>query len=187
MKIILGSESKWRKMMLEDMGIKFKVMPANIDEKAIRINDPKELTLSLARAKAAALKTQITGPAILITSDQVVVCDGVILEKPETAEQAKSFLRGYNHSPAEVVTAVVVTNLSTGKTAETVDTSTVFFYLFTEQIIEDLIKDPDVYALCGAFKVSEGFKKQIQRIEGKRDSVIGLPKDATLELIKEVS
>jgi septum formation protein len=187
MKIILGSESKWRKMLLEKTGIKFEVMPANIDEKAIRLSNPKELTLALAKAKAEAIKSKVSEPAILITSDQVVVCDCEILEKPETEEQAKRFLRGYNHSPAEVVTAVVVTNLATGKTAEIVDIATVFFYLFTEEVIEELVKDPDVYTLCGAFKVSGGFEKQIQRIDGDKDSVIGLPIRVTLELIKEVS
>lgn len=186
MKIILGSESKWRKILLEEAGIDFEVMPANIDERAIHIDNPRELTMTLAKSKTEALKSKISEPAILITSDQVVVCNGEILEKPENEEQAKSFLRGYNHSPAEVVTAVVVTNLATGKTAEIVETAIVFFYYFSEMIINELVKDADVYALCGAFKVSEGFEKQIQRIYGEKDCVIGLPIKATLELIKQV-
>lgn len=186
LKIVLGSESKWRKMMLEEMGLAFEVMPANIDEKMIRENDPKKLTMALAKAKAVALIPRISDPVILITSDQVVVCDGVIMEKPETEEEAKRFLKAYNDSPAETVMSMVVTNTKTGKTAEATDVATVFFYTFFEETINELVKDPDVYSLCGAFKVSDGFEKQIQRIEGKRDSVIGLPKEITMALIEEV-
>ena len=36
MKIILGSGSKWRKIILEKAGYDFEVMTADIDEKAIR-------------------------------------------------------------------------------------------------------------------------------------------------------
>jgi len=42
--IILGSQSKYRRKILENMGYDFKIMPANIDEKAIRFDDPKKPT-----------------------------------------------------------------------------------------------------------------------------------------------
>src|SRR3989344_5547078 len=96
MKIILGSQSKGRRKMLEEMGYEFEVRSANIDEKAIRIDDPKELTLALARAKAEALRAQFLEDAILITSDQVVVWNGEIREKPQDKKKAEDFLEGYN-------------------------------------------------------------------------------------------
>lgn len=52
MKIILGSQSRSRRKVLEKLGYEFEVMPADIDEKAIRFDDPTKLTLVLARAKA---------------------------------------------------------------------------------------------------------------------------------------
>ena len=93
MKIILGSKSKGRKRMLEEMGIEFEVMVADINEKAIRFDDPKELVLALARAKAEVLKQKIPEPTILITSDQVVVWEGKIREKPENEKEARFFAR----------------------------------------------------------------------------------------------
>ena len=87
MKIILGSQSKGRKKMLEEMGYEFEVMSADIDEKAIRFENPKELTLALARVKAEAIKPKIYGSALLVTSDQVVTWNGQIREKPENTEQ----------------------------------------------------------------------------------------------------
>lgn len=147
MKIILGSKSKGRKKILEEMGFQFEVKTANIDEKTIRFEDPKELTLALARAKAEALKPQISEPAILITSDQVVVWEGKIREKPENEKEVKEFLEGYELFPAETVTAVVVTNIETGKQAEGIDIAKVYFHPFSKEDVDELIKEGSVFHL----------------------------------------
>jgi predicted house-cleaning NTP pyrophosphatase (Maf/HAM1 superfamily) len=87
MHIILGSQSHGRRELLSAMGDAFAVMPAHIDERAIRADNPGMLTLVLAHAKADALLPQIHEPALLITSDQVVVWQGKIREKPQHAEE----------------------------------------------------------------------------------------------------
>ncbi len=188
MKIILGSQSKGRKRMLEEMGVSFEVMPANIEEKAIRFEDPKELVLAIARAKTDALKSKIFEPAILITSDQIVVWQGRIREKPENEKEAREFLEGYNIHPAETVGAVVVTNLETGKQAEGVDTAKVHFSPFSEDEIDCLVADEQIFNFAGGFTIDgERWVSHIREIEGTRDSVIGLPKDLTRRLICEVT
>ncbi|XP_042517053.1 dTTP/UTP pyrophosphatase-like [Macadamia integrifolia] len=50
-KIILGSSSLSRREILAEMGYKFTVMPADIDEKSIRKEKPEELVMALAEAK----------------------------------------------------------------------------------------------------------------------------------------
>ena len=188
MKIILGSQSEGRRRMLEEMGITFEVMPAHIDEKALRLDNPKELVLALAKAKADALKSKIFESAVLITSDLVVVWHGKIMEKPENENEAKEFLEGYNLYPADTVTAVVVTNLDTGKQVAGVDTATVHFNPFTESEIQSLIADGDVFNRAGGFTIDgDGWISHIKKIEGTRDSVIGLPKDLTRRLLREVT
>lgn len=188
MKIILGSQSAGRKKMLEEMGIEFEVMTANIDEKAIRNNDPKELVLDLAKAKAEALKSKIHEPAILITSDQVVVCNDEILEKPENKEDVKRYLKNYERYPAETFTSVVVTNLETGKQESGVDIATTYFVPFSDQEINELVKYDKVYTWAGGYDVDdEKFISHIKSIEGTRDSTMGLPKDLTKILINKVT
>lgn len=174
--------------MLEELGVRFRVLSADIDEKAIRFDNPKKLVLALARAKAEALKPRISRPAILITSDQVVVWQGKIREKPENGNEAKKFLEGYNSAPAETVTAVVATNLATGQRAEAVDVAKIYFNHFSTDKINDIISRGQVFSLAGGFTVDgEDWKDNIGKIEGARDSVIGLPKQITKNLIKEVS
>lgn len=174
--------------MLEEMGIDFEVMAAHIDEKAIRREDPKELVMAIARAKTDALKSRISKAAILITADQVVVWQGKIREKPENAKEAREFLEGYNVHPVETVGALVVSNLQTGERAEGVDTAIVHFNPFSETDIEWLIADGQVFTLAGGFTIEGNmWERHIKKIEGTRDSVIGLSKDLTQRLISEVA
>src|SRR3989338_10915188 len=152
MNIILGSQSRGRREVLEKMGIRFEVMPSDIDEKTIRHEDPATLTLMLARAKTAALLPRITKPALLICSDQVVVFDGAIREKPENREEALMFLRGYSPSGCvETVTAVVVTNTATGHSEEGVDVARIWFRAIPTDIIVKYIDTGEAYIHGGGF------------------------------------
>lgn len=186
MKIILGSQSKGRKKVMEEMGFQFEVMSSDIDEKAIRYDDPKVLTMTLAHAKADALFPKIKEEAILITTDGVVVCNGRVLEKPENDDEAREFLRGYAKYPAEVITSVVVTNTVTKKQAEGTDSAIIYFNPIPENVIDQLIAEKEIFALAGAFDIFGLFEKYIQKIEGERESIIGLPKALTLKLMEEV-
>jgi septum formation protein len=187
MKIILGSQSKGRAQMLREMGVEFETMSADIDEKAVRFSDPRQLTSVLANAKADELLKRIHEPAILITSDQVVAWNGEILEKPESLEEAKEFLRKYNQAPARTVTAVVVVNTQTGKRVEGMSEVGVYFKHMSESQIEDMTTDPRVFTWAGAFSVLDCQERGlIERLEGPTDSVVGLPKDLTRQLMQQV-
>ena len=61
--------------LCQEVGLKYDVLTADIDEKAIRREDPSELVSVLAQAKASAIQsrmaeTELTN-ALLITCDQV--------------------------------------------------------------------------------------------------------------------
>lgn len=187
MKIILGSQSAHRKDILTKMGFNFEVMVADIDEKAIRFQDPGQLTLEIARAKAEALLPRIQEPTILITSDQVVVYNGKIREKPENDDEAREFLRSYTEAPASTVTAVVVVNTATGKRAEGVDIAHVWFDPIPEEVIEEFVRHGYASVEAGAFAIDNPLlEKYVRRIEGEEESIIGLPKKMTFELIQKV-
>jgi len=186
MKIILGSASKQRKGVLEKMGYVFEVMTADIDEKAVRDTDPRKLTMALAKAKAEALRSRIKEPALLITADQVVVCNGKILEKPENAEQARSFLRGYAYYPAQPTNSIVVTNTETGVQVGGSDENTVYLHPLPEDVIEQLIAEGNVFSWAGAYALIDPLIiPYIDRIEGSIDSAEGLPRELTERFLKE--
>ena len=81
-RIILGSSSKVRRKLMDELcqeagGFKYDVLTADIDEKAIRRDDPEDLVTVLAKAKATAIQNRMTpeektnADALLITCDQV--------------------------------------------------------------------------------------------------------------------
>ena len=186
MKIILGTASKQRREVFETMGYDFEVMTADIDEKAIRSDSPEELTLALARAKAAALQKRITEPAILITADQVIVWQGEIREKPENAEQARIYLSTCHMAPSRIVNGIVVTNIGTGAQAVANDFTAVAFKKIPEDVIARLIQEGNVFSWAGGFAVEDPFiAPYVESIEGEEGSTRGLPKALTEKLMKE--
>jgi len=188
MKIILGSQSEGRKQMMEEMGYEFEVMAADIDEKAIRHTRPRELVLALANAKADALLPRIKEPALLITADQVVAWKDEIREKPGDETQAKGYLRTYHEAPAECVNGIAVTNTATGKRVSRVNVSKVFFRRIPEDVIDNVMEEFDVFSHAGGFSItSRLLNPYVEHIEGTIDSVIGLPKELTKQMIKEVA
>lgn len=186
MKLILGSQSKWRAKELEKAGFVFETMSANIDEKAIRHSDPEKLVSVLAHAKAEALRNQIVEPALLITTDQVVVCDGKIREKPVDEAEARIFLNSYLEHPAEVVNGVVVTNTLTGKQVDGIDRAKVFYKSTLGTAIEELISKGDVMTCGGAFQAEDPtMLAHTARIEGGLDSFTGMPIGLVTRLLAE--
>ena len=187
MKIILGSQSIGRRSVLEKAGYEFDVVPANIDEKAIRSKDYEKLPLLIARAKTEKLLKEIGDDAVLITSDQVVVCNGELREKPENEEQAREYIMSYSNYPAQTNTAVVVTNTKNGKQAEGVDIAKVYFKHIPKKTIDELIYEGRVLSVAGGFTIENPLiQPYVIRIEGEMSSVTGLPLKLVEKLLEVV-
>ncbi len=186
MKIILGSGSKFRQEALKEMGYEIEVKPSKIDEKTIRTEIPHELPLLLARAKNKALAPSLKN-SILITADTVVIHEGQLREKPCDEQELRHFLTTYWQAPAEVLTAVVVANTTTGKTLEGVESTKVYFHKFPDSLIEELISHGAFMAAAGGF-IAEmpAIKKYIVHMDGEMDTVMGLSKELTSKLIQGV-
>ena len=71
----------------------------------------------LAHEKADAILKKLRSDAdvskdsILITSDQIITCNGRVLEKPLNADEARGFLRGYSGKNCSTVGSIVLTRL----------------------------------------------------------------------------
>lgn len=176
MNLILGSQSKGRAQVLAKFGYAFKVMHSSIDEKAIRSDNYEELPLLIARAKASALLPLISEPALLITADLVLVCNGELREKPHSLLEAERFLKSYSENVAKTITAVVVTNTHTGSQKEGVDIASVHFKKIPDSIIQQILEKGEIMYGAGALIVEDPLiTPYIDWIEGDMDSVIGLP------------
>ncbi|WJX09312.1 hypothetical protein P8452_00161 [Trifolium repens] len=195
-KIILGSSSVARRKILSEMGYQFTLMSADIDEKSIRKDTPEELVMALAEAKADAIisKLQTTSnqervdePTLLIAADTVVVYEGVIREKPSSKEEARQFLKDYSGRKAATVGSVLVTNLKTGLRKGGSDRVDIYFNEIPDEIIEKLVDEGITLYVAGGLIIEHPLIfPYVKEVVGTTDSVMGLPKDLTEKLLKEV-
>nr|VDC69152.1 unnamed protein product [Brassica rapa] len=191
-KVILGSSSIARRSILTDMGYQFTLMSADIDEKSIRKEKPEELVLALAEAKAEAIVQRIPDdvedkPTLLVTCDQVVVYEDAVREKPSSVVEAREYIRSYSKGHTATVSSVVVTNLNTGFRKGGVDRVEIYFNEISEEIIDKLIEEGMVLRVAGALLIEHPLILPcIKQVVGTTDSVMGLPKELTEKLLKEV-
>jgi predicted house-cleaning NTP pyrophosphatase (Maf/HAM1 superfamily) len=126
--LILGSASFTRKQILKEMKIEYHVLVRPIDEKQVgnrTLETPEQLTNNIAQAKMNHLVKEIMAGNcdmdlpkhekdqewFIMTADQVVTCQGKILEKPDNEAQAKDFVTQYGQHPCTTVGCVVLTHL----------------------------------------------------------------------------
>ena len=185
---VLGSQSSARKLLFSRLGHEFQTMAADIDEQAIRSEDFERLPLLLAHAKADALLPRVSPDAILITCDQVVVCNGALREKPATAEQARHWIAGYAASPAQTNSAVVVHNVAAGRRVEGLDIARVYFRALPPDAVQELLDEGNVQRSAGAFLIEDHrFLCRVERMDGDIDSIMGMPLTLTARLIREAT
>ncbi|XP_010677776.1 uncharacterized protein LOC104893375 isoform X3 [Beta vulgaris subsp. vulgaris] len=202
-KIILGSKSKARREILEQMGYEFTIMTADIDEKAIRKEKPEDLVMALAEAKADAIisKLQIADiqvndsePTLLISADTVcipffkpvVVYEGMVREKPSSKEEARRYMKDYSGSKASTVSSVLVTNLQTGFRKGEWDKVEILFDEIPDETIDKLIEEGAVLGVAGGLIIEHPLiLPLVKEVVGTTDSVMGLPKAVAERLISE--
>lgn len=192
--ILLGSGSSSRKQLLSEMGYSFNVVKADIDERAIgdRTSDARveELVLLLANAKAdtiiSRLPMESKGP-ILLTADQVVTCNGKILEKPLNIEEFRGFVSEYSIFPCRTVGSVVLTDTATGRRVQGVDTATIYLRPLPQETVEALISEGGIFYCAGGLMIENPLvEPHIDRVEGTLDSVMGLSKELVQRLMQEL-
>lgn len=110
--LILASGSKARQEMLTRAGLKFKAIPADIDEKALLAAlknklPPAEIAAALAQEKAKFVTAQNPG-AYVVGADQILVFKGKIFSKAATKEEARASLQKLRGQTHHLISAVCV-------------------------------------------------------------------------------
>jgi len=189
--IVLGSQSSSRCSLLRAAGVPFTARATNIDEKAIRCAEPRELVLALARAKAEALLPHLPArldgkTVLLLTADQVVVHEGRVLEKPDSEDEARAFVRGYSNSSASTVGGLRVTNVESGFWA--LDEATVYFGELPSTLADALLLEGALMHCAGGLMAEHPLvTPHVLRTQGGLDSVMGLGLASASRLLLEAA
>jgi septum formation protein len=173
MKIVLASESQFRKRALDMLGLAYEIRPSGIDEKTIRDHNPSDLTRKLAEAKARKVAGECPD-AVVVSGDAVVSKSGRIYEKPRHIDEASQFLRELSGSQFQFVTSLAVIHSQTQKMLSTVEVSDISFRPLDDREIQAYINKYSVLSYAGAFE-SDAVLKFAERISGSYNFVTALP------------
>jgi septum formation protein len=173
MKLVLASESQFRRRALDMLGLAYEICPSGIDEKAIRDNNPADLTRKLAEAKARKVASACSG-AVVVSGDAVVSKGDRIYEKPRSTDEAAQFLRELSGSEFQFVTALAVIHSETDRMLSTVEISNISFRELVEREIQAYISKHAVLSYAGAFE-SDAVLRFAEQISGSYNFVTALP------------
>ena len=188
--IILASQSFARQALLKQAAIAFKAVPASLDEEMIRqaaLSEgagAEEIAILLAEMKGEKCAANYPD-AMIIASDQLLVCEGDIYGKPKSLEDAKSQLMRLSGKRHQLITAVIL--FDKGKRIwHHIARPEITFHQFEEAQIDDYLdhfKDDALNSPASYYLEGPGIHL-FADIFGDYYAILGLPMMALLPQLK---
>lgn len=183
MPLILASTSRYRKALLEKLGLPFQCASPEVDETPIPGESAEALVRRLARAKAMAIAER-HDHGLIIGSDQVCVCDGQILGKPGTVENAVAQLMRAQGKRVTFLTGLCVIDAASGHAEQMVEPFAVHFRSLDEAAIRRYVEAERPLDCAGSFKCEGMGIVLFEAWEGRDpNALIGLPLIALIDLL----
>lgn len=183
--LVLGSTSRYRRELLERLGLPFDVLSPEVDETPRAGETPEALARRLALAKARAVAARRPG-AVVIGSDQVADLDGEPLGKPGDHARATGQLRRMRGRTVVFQTALAVVCQDAGIELQDLAAIRVRFRLLTDDEIERYLRKEQPYDCAGSAK-SEGLGISLLDAIDSDDptALVGLPLIRTCRLLRQ--
>jgi septum formation protein len=175
-RIVLASQSKSRRRLLESAGLSPTIVISHVDEETEFFNSmtPADMVIALAITKAHTVREQIDFPAIIIGCDSTFEFDGRSLGKPGTPEIAIERARNVRGNSGLLHTGHCI--IDTSKDIEISDrvTTRVNFADMSDEEINDYVATEEPLHVAGGFTL-DGFSSPfISSIEGDYTNVVGI-------------
>lgn len=188
--LVLASASPARARLLRAAGLDFEILPAALDEAAIKRafrrngSDAAGCALALAEAKAAAVAAH-RPQALVIGADQLLVADDVWFDKPADRDQARAqllALRGRTHRLATAACVVC----GSDRLWQAVRTPSLTMRKFTEAFLDAYLEAEGeaVIASVGAYRIEGRGVLLFDRVAGDYFAIQGLPLIELLEFLR---
>ena len=184
-RLLLASTSKYRRALLERLGLAFEVAAPGVDEHALPGERPADTAHRLSVLKATSLKARFAD-ALIIGSDQVAALGSERLDKPGSHENAVRQLRLLSGKAADFHTAVALLDSRTGRLDAKVVSCRVTFRALDDARIEAYLRREQPYDCAGSAKAEGLGITLIARMEtDDPTSLIGLPLIALTAMLEE--
>jgi len=185
--LYLASQSPRRRELLRQIGVRHAVITSAIPEQPAVGETALDYVQRLARAKAAAGFAQLLHHQLPIApvlgADTLGLLDGEILEKPRDRVHALRMLRQLSGRTHQVITAVALH--SQAQQALRVSVTDVTFRELSDAEIAAYWETGEPQDKAGSYAIQGLGAVFVKEIRGSYSCVVGLPIEATLELLQE--
>lgn len=172
--LVLASASPRRKELLSQLGLRFRVAPADVDEVIPPGASPAEFVETVAEEKAMAIAKKFS-ESLIIGADTIVVLDKDILGKPSTAEEAQDMLARLSGRTHHVFTGLSFVHDATGRVETTHVVTDVTFGPLTSERIARYVATGEPMDKAGAYGIQGLGAVLVRGIRGCYFNVVGLP------------
>tara|TARA_Y100000590_G_scaffold346030_1_gene396078 strand:+ start:160 stop:747 length:588 start_codon:yes stop_codon:yes gene_type:complete len=180
-KVILASNSKVRKKILDENKIECKVFPSNIDEEHVKKSllkenaNPEIISKNLAELKANKISLKFS-KEIVIGADSVIDINKELISKPKDREEALRILKKLNGKTHYLISSVCISKNGSMIWNYTDRAALTMKDLSNEQLKEYLSKitDEALYAY-NVYQIEGEGKSLFSKIEGDKNTIMGLP------------
>ena len=192
-KLILASQSKVRKQILDKNKIFTEVHPSNVDEEIIKNSllkekaSPEIISKNLAEIKANKV-SQKNPNDIVIGADSVIDLDGEIISKPENRNEALGILNKLNGKSHNLISSVCISRNGSMIWNYT-DKATLLMKNLSEEEIKDYlskISDEKLYAY-NVYQIEGEGRKLFLEIRGDENTIMGLPINQIKEYLNNLN
>ncbi|MBB6485659.1 Maf-like protein [Rhizobium lusitanum] len=190
--LILASSSPFRRMLMENAGLHFQPVAANIDERAIEAPlekngaSPDAVALVLAKAKAKEVSDRFPN-SLIIGSDQTMSLGNQVFHKPKSMADAENHLKTLSGKTHRLNSAMslarngdIIWEHVSHANLTMRSLSSDFIHRHLNRVGEKALSSVGAYQLEG-----EGIQL-FSKIDGDYFTIIGLPMLPLLEKLREL-
>ena len=183
--LILASQSPRRKMLLQQIGLRFVVRPSAVREDLWDHELPEHNAKRIALSKAIKVSRNLKR-GIVIGADTIVVLGKTILGKPRTKFEAKVMLRKLSGRMHTVHTAFALIDAGTKRHVVRIEKTRVWFRVLTSKEIEEYVRSGSPMDKAGAYGIQDDYGAVfVKRVEGCFYNVMGFPLTKFYQTLEE--
>ncbi len=180
--LILASGSPRRRAYLEDLGIVFRVIAADIEEIILPAESANTYVERMAREKAESV-AETYSDCWIAAADTVVCFEDMVLEKPVDKNAAVEMLLRLSGKEHCVRTGVCLLNKNLSVCDICSVSSRVVFWNFTEDVVRSYVQSGEPMDKAGSYGIQGKGAFLVREIHGSYSNIVGLPLYEFIEML----